>query len=144
MADQDNNSGINPALLPPQLRKLVRVIGFAETLKLVQAKGGVPVYIAANPTTSCQFDGILSNESVIALAKEFGGERIDLPKADKLLAQLRDLYIIQKNGSVSGRKLAKELNITWRRIKQIRASAKVDSAQSDLFDLDKNGKTHQA
>ena len=144
MPEQDNSSSINPDLLPPQLRKLVCVVGFSEALKLVQAKGGIPIYIPANPNASCQFSGILKHESVVLLAKEFGGQTIDLPKADKLLAQLRDLYIVNQRGSTTGRKLAHECGLTWRRIKQICAAAKEDDGQSDMFDLDNNSKTNQA
>ena len=144
MPEQDNNQRINPDMLPPQLRKLVCVIGFTETLNLVKAKGGVPVYIPDNPRASCQFDGVLKIASVSLLSQEFGGQTLDLPKADKLLAQLRDLYIIQQRNAVSGRKLAKECGLTWRRIKQICAAAKEDNGQADLFDLDSDNKTNQA
>lgn len=124
---------IDPTLLPPQIRTLVATIGIAETLRLLDARGGVPTYIPEDPSRSSLVD-LLKPESVAALSSRFARERLDLPKADKMRKQLRDHYIreARRRGAKSGRQLAKELGLSWRMIKYISAEDS-DQDTGDLF-----------
>lgn len=132
---------IDERLLPPQIRELVVLIGMAETLALLSARGGTPLYFAENPSAS-QLHQYLKPESVEKLAKHYGRERMDLPKADKLVQQLRNHYIQEsrERGLKSGRQLARELNLSWRWIKCItkgRPKTQHDDArQRSLFSSD--------
>jgi hypothetical protein len=127
---------IDARLLPPQMRMLVATIGVAETLQLLEHRGGIPTYIAEDPAQSV-LRAILRPESVVALSKRFGRQTLDLPKPDKLRQQLRDHYIreARRQGLKSGRQLAREFSITWRRVKQICVEQETDgeSPTADLF-----------
>ncbi len=129
---------IDERLLPTQIRLIAREIGLLETVKLLEARGGLPTYIAENPEQS-QLCEVLSRESVASLCDAFGGRTLDLPKPDKVVQQLRDLYITEARANgVSGRRLARDTGLTHRRIKQITSARRQadDSAQMDLFGLD--------
>lgn len=128
---------IDERLLPPQLRTLVKVLGVAETLRLLQARGGVPTYIAQNPEQSALRE-ILSPQALEALCAQFGREVIDLPKPDKLLAQIRNHYIreVRRRGTKSGRQLARELGLSWRMIKIICAEGREEDPTGDLFEVE--------
>lgn len=128
---------IDERLLPPQLRTLVKLIGVAETLRLLAARGGVPTYIAQDPEQSALRE-FLQRESVEILCGHFGREVIDLPKADKLLAQIRNHYIreARRHGTKSGRQLARELGLSWRMIKIICAEGREEDPTGDLFEVE--------
>ncbi len=123
---------IDPALLPPQVRQLVRAIGIAETLTLLDKRGGVPLYVPEDPERSNLTD-IIRPESVAALAAMYPRERFDLPKADSLRRQIRDHYIreARRKGMKSGRQLARELGLSWRMIKYI--CSEPEDTTGDLF-----------
>lgn len=127
---------IDARLLPPQMRVLVATIGVPETLKLLERRGGIPTYIAEDPAQSV-LRAFLRPDSVAALAKRFGRQTLDLPKPDKLNQQLRDHYIrrARRQSLKSGRQLAREFSLTWRRVKQICAEQEQDdeTPTADLF-----------
>lgn len=120
MTDRDDLSVIDERMLPPQIRELVREIGMAETLTLLQERGGTPLYVAQQAELS-SLNEFLRPESVAALAAKYGRERLDLPKADKLVQQIRNHYVreTRARGIKSGRQLARELGLSWRMIKYI-------------------------
>lgn len=126
----DDLSLINPDLLPPQARQLVKLIGMGDTLKLLRHCGGIPTYVAEDPARS-KLRGVISDQSLALLCKEYPGSIIDLPKADKMATQIRNHIIV--TSTESGRKLAKRFDLTYRWIKIVRA-AHADDQQSDLFD----------
>lgn len=147
MADRDDDLRlVDPDLLPPQLRQLARLIGLPETLALLKARGGLPTYVPVEPTNNSQLRTVLSADALVALAREFGGQTLDLPKPDKVLAQLRNLYIVaaSRAGTKTGRELAAELGLTWRMIKKIKAAARDDDRTGDLFGLDTDVRHRQA
>lgn len=127
---------VNPDLLPPQVRELVRLIGLPQTLALLKARGGRPLAVPVHPHHCTALCGVLSREALAALCEEHGGTTLDLPKADKVHLQLRNHYIAEARaaGTKSGRQLAAELGLTWRQIKYISAEARnQDDNQGDLF-----------
>jgi hypothetical protein len=127
---------VNPDLLPPQVRELVRLIGLPQTIALLKARGGRPLAVAVHPEQCVTLRTILSREALAILCEEHGGTTLDLPKADKVHTQLRNHYIHQARatGAKSGRQLAAELGLTWRQIKYISAEARdQDDNQGDLF-----------
>ena len=139
---------INPDLLPPQIRLFIRTIGIANTLRLLEARGGLPTHMPADPDKTSVFHKILSHADIQALADTFGGSIIDIPKADKILRQLRNQYVVNalRNGHKTGRELARELGLTYRMIKIIRAESEMDmdDATGDLFALDNSADPAQA
>lgn len=128
--------------LPPQTKAFVALIGLAETIKLLQARGGSPLYIPKLSDKTRTLPEILQPDSIKKLATSaMAGHIIDLPKADKLLQQLRNLDIISQRGIKSRRELAKEFNLTTRHIQGIwsedpiekEEAQKTQPAQKHLF-----------
>jgi len=128
---------IDPSLLPPLLRQLVGLLGVAETLRLLEARGGLPLYIPTHPDQTALRDVIAPSALAALCASPLAGDTVDLPKSDKLLAQLRNHYLLEAvgSGAKSARAVAHELGITWRRVKQIRQAARDRSPDptGDLF-----------
>lgn len=122
---------VDPKLMPPQIRELVRVIGFPDTVKLLQARGGTFFVFPLKA------EGLLVNIVGVDAAKKlvaaYGGERRDLPKVDKVIIKLRDLSIVQARKTKSVTQVAQEYNLTRRHIFNI-APHEDDSATFDMFD----------
>jgi len=131
---------VDAALLPPQLRKLVHLIGLPETLQLLRSRGGVPTYIPCRPDSATDLAAVISRAAIHELVAQWPGDFVDLPKADKICAQMRNQYIGRALalGLKSGRQLACELGLSYRQIKSIRAQARRDDGvdPDDLFALD--------
>lgn len=132
-------TGVDARLLPPQMRQLVAIIGLAQTLKLLEARGGTPLRIPKEPNRAEVLPEILSFEAVCQLAAALGGQKIDLPKCDKIVVQIRNLAIKSARNHKTAPQLAREYGLTRRHIINI-AKAAVDDRQADLFEPE--GDTH--
>ena len=145
MPENDFNPGlkaIKTHILPPQIRVLVGIIGLPETLKLLQARGGTLTYIPKTGDKSVVFTQLLQARSLEKLMhSDLAGQEVHLPKADKLLKQIRDMEIISQRGIKSRAELAREYNLTIRRIQGIWSGAQdttkhqpvPQTPQQDLF-----------
>jgi len=117
--------------LPPQSRAFIALIGLPETLRLLRAYGGTPVYIPKSSDNSKKLAEVLSTQSIDKLANTaMAGRFISLPKVDKLLQQIRNMDIISQRGIKSRRELAQEYNLTTRHIQGI-WSVKPEKEQDD-------------
>lgn len=84
-----NAPTINPDSLPESLRELVRVLGEADTLRLIGAHGGARMTVPKAPKADHPLRLVLSDAAFIRLVAEYGGEALDLPKGDAYLRELR-------------------------------------------------------
>lgn len=75
--------------LPESLRELVRVLGEANTLRLIGMHGGARVTVPKTPRADHPLRMALSEEAFMQLVQEYGGEAFDLPKGDAYLRELR-------------------------------------------------------
>lgn len=75
--------------LPESLRELVRVLGEANTLRLIGMHGGARVTVPKTPKADHPLRMALSEEAFMQLVQEYGGEAFDLPKGDAYLRELR-------------------------------------------------------
>lgn len=123
------------ARLPPLVRELVGLIGVDEALALLRARGGAPLYVAANPHEAGVLREILSPAAVASLCHAWAGITLRLPKADRLLAQARDEAIrTARAGGATKRQLAQAYGLTTERVRQIsRGGGGNDSATLELF-----------
>ena len=88
---------MDQAALPESLRQLVRVLGEADALRLVGAHGGARLSVptrekATNAHPLCV---ALGKTAFDKLVWEYGGEAIDLPKADSYMRELRHEQVRQ-------------------------------------------------
>jgi len=116
----DELNTLDTSLLPTQMRLLQKVIGLSETIALVKKRGGRPTRMPTTGSRSTALDGILKRESILALSKStLAGQRLDLPKPDKVLVQIRNMNILAARGRCTKSELATEYGLTTRMIQII-------------------------
>lgn len=130
---------IDERLLPPtlsRLRRILRAIGPRKTIALLKARGGTRLKLMHGPL----LHGLLGEPSTKLLLDAFPDEsEILLPKADKLIAQIRNRVIVAEAGAKSLTEQALEHDLTTRQIINIRHAPEPEtgpSPQPDLFDGD--------
>lgn len=123
---------VDPRLLPPQLRELVRLIGLAHTLRLVEARGGAPLYVGLSVEGAGVLRELLPAEAVAALVAHYAGHTLRLPKPDKILQQLRDRAIRAARGAATKRELATLYGLTTERVRQIWREGEAEEPGSTL------------
>jgi len=129
---------VDEQLLPPQIRMLVREIGMAETLRLLEARGGTPYRIPKHPERARVLrDMGLSSKAIERLCDAFGDHLLDVPMPTKVRNQLRDIAIrAERAAGRSGAQVARRYGLTRRRVVQISSGKDDDGRVRDLFDLD--------
>lgn len=125
---------VNADLLPPQARKLVRLIGMVNTLKLLEQRGGTTLRIPVNAQDSTVLQAILPMEAVIALTEAMPGQRLELPKCDKILLQIRNLALRNERKHLSAAGVALKYDLSRRQVINICKTA-VDNRQVDLLEV---------
>ncbi len=117
---EDQANVFDTSLLPPQMRLLQKIIGMGETIELVKSRGGRPTRMPTTGVRETALDKILKRESILALCKsDLAGHRLDLPKADKILVQIRNMNILAARGHSTKSELASEYGLTTRMIQII-------------------------
>ena len=131
---------VDPRLLPPQLRELVRLNGLPHTLRLVEARGGAPLYVGLSVEGAGVLRELLPAAAVAALVAHYAGHTLRLPKPDKITQQLRDRAIRAAHGRATKRELATLYGLTTERVRQIwregEAAAEADCPTLPLFGAD--------
>lgn len=129
------NSEVNADLLEPILQDIVGLIGLPLAMKLVEASGGVRLYV---PKQELEDDHYLvrlvGREAAEKLQTVYGGEQhFDIPKAEKALRAVRDDKIRYQRGcGLSVRSLALDNYLTERHIRTICGEME-DDRQVGLF-----------
>ena len=121
--------------LPRRVQELIDLIGWSETLKLLNARGGTAVYFPKEPAKAHDLKNLVSPASLGVLCHALGGREaaIRLPKPDKMLLHLRNEAIIrQARAGASPSSLAISYGLTDRMIQKIvqASSMPVEEAQS--------------
>ena len=117
---------------PPSLSLYVEALGVEDTLRLVEAYGGLTIWIpkgvgnssAARRAALEQEFGAKVTKELIAL---FGGGPIEVPLAKPWRA---DVYRAQ---GLTMAEIAKKLQCSYRTIKRLRAGDKSNAGQFNLF-----------
>ena len=129
-----NTAAIDTGLLPPILQDLVELIGLHPTMQLVQAYGGVRLYVP-----KLELDGdhslvrLIGSEAAKKLQAMYGGEpHFDIPKAERALRAVRDNEIRTRRLHTSVRLVALEYHLTERQIRTICGEME-DDRQVGLF-----------
>lgn len=81
--------------LPPAVRELVRVLGGADTMRLIGLHGGAHMSVPKRPKDDHPLRMALSPAGFDKLVAEYGGEGVDLPKGDAYLRRLRHEHVRQ-------------------------------------------------
>ncbi len=140
-------AGVNLKRLVPLVRRLVEVIGIVHTFSLLKARGGVPlrVPVSADRDSATLLKGILPDDAVLKLCATWPGQWLNLPKADRIITQVRDYYLRAEREQLSRNDTALRYHLTPRQIsnickydddKVIKPPKPVDDRQVDLFPED--------
>lgn len=128
-------SVVDERRLPPVARMLARAIGLAATVRLLQARGGTQLHVPVDPARAQVLRGVLSADEITALASAFGALRLDLPKPDKVLRQVRDAQIRADRARHSAGHVARTYGLTRRHVINITGAVEPTPAETeqDLF-----------
>lgn len=135
MAPAQNLNDLCTDLLPKLLQNFVGWIGLTPTMAIVQAYGGVRIYIPKHASADHPLCKLIGLENLEILCAEMGGEEhVHIPKAEAALRHLRDEKIRADFGPKSLRQLALEHRLTERMICYIiGANPAGNAAQNSLF-----------
>jgi hypothetical protein len=81
--------------LPPQAQELVSLIGFSETIRLVELRPGVPVYIPKTLPEDHWLAVELGKKSAEILVKHYGGLTLSVPNCKLALVKIRQRMILK-------------------------------------------------
>ena len=135
-------TAINVAGLPTTMKRLIGAMGVSPALRLLQARGGTRFYLGGRRGRRDRrlLADLVGRDAAEGFYREFqrdGATEVTLPKADKILIQVRDAEI-RADQEHSLMELAMLHRLTSRQIQNIRSRAPeaangVDERQIDLF-----------
>jgi hypothetical protein len=141
VTEADALAGVDPDRLPPQARRLVRIIGLPATVRLLQAFGGGRITIPLTADGAVTLRAVLSDAELAALAgSSLAGERLELPTAKKIARQLRNAQILADRQRLPLDQVARKWGLTRRQIINLSGAAQAapcgepPAAIHDLFD----------
>lgn len=121
-------------MLPPVLRAIVRALGINRATRWLKTYGGIYIYLPKIPTYALD----LTKEEIvrmqIALEPHVSSKRlVTIPKADKIMAIIRNEQIRADRKRLSLSTLARRNNLTMRHIGNICRQTQDNDPQKDLF-----------
>jgi len=120
--------------LPESLRDIAETIGIAATLRLVEWRGGVRLWIPQELRAGEPLAQVLGLEAAQRLIERYGCERIYLPRCARALREARNAEIRARYRECTASELAREYALTDRQIWRIVATSHRDrSGQQDLL-----------
>lgn len=128
MSSEAPEIAVDERLLPPQLRRMIAAIGLPATVVLLQARGGTRLKLPTGRLRSRRsqvLSGLIGPEAAQAFQAEFcrpGRASMDLPKADKILMQVRNAAIHREAEADSLAELALRYRLTIRQVQNILAT----------------------
>jgi hypothetical protein len=102
------------------LKEIVSLIGIERAARLVAAFGGMRLYVPHYPEPDDTLSELIGNAAACALARIYGGDRIDVPNPTPRRIQIIEL----RATGVSIDEIARSLRCTRRRVFQVLAEAR--------------------
>ena len=121
-----HQAALDVDLLEPLLREFVGLIGLALTMLIVEKWGGLPIYIAADPTPDTDLAQLVGLEAAQVLGRRYPGSRLPIPKAGLALRAIRDQRICTEHAHKSIRQLVLAYGLSERRVCEILAAGPRD------------------
>lgn len=126
---------IDVAALPPQMRRLIELLGFHVTLKLLKARGGRRIWIPKTTDGDRVLAQVIGHSGLETLVEHYAGEMLELPSDDKLVMQIRNRLMVARRGAgASYSELAEEFDVSRRWAIEVCNHALADERQGRLFD----------
>lgn len=118
--------------LPLSMMPLAEVVGFDAAVVIMDNFGGLSsFYIPRVAVETHKMAQLIGMENYKKLCKEFGGERIFIPRG--AFRRLKKSLIIEANKNISQRKLCLMLGVTDRYIRKVKTELEEDKKQGELF-----------
>lgn len=126
---------LDPEDLPASLKEMVDVIGLQATLKLVEARGGVRLYVPFEIKPEHWISRLIGFEQAVKLARYYGGQDpFFIPRALDAVIAVRNREIRQKYSmGKTQAELAREYSLTERWVREIVNEVPAGDRQVDLF-----------
>ena len=134
--------GMNPDLqdvdvkdLPPLARELVALIGFGATIRLIEARPGLPSFVPKSvPTINHWMIAAMSQKAAEALVKAYGGETITVPNCKLALVKIRQRHILKSRADGCSQTEAALLHgVTPRWIRELESREPEEERNMRLF-----------
>lgn len=121
-------------MLPPVLRAIVRALGITRATRWLKTYGGIYIYLPKMSTYTLDLTKEELVRMQIALNPHISSKRIvTIPKADKIMAIIRNQQIRADRRRLSLSCLARRNNLTIRHIGNICRAKQDDDPQKELF-----------
>jgi Mor transcription activator family len=124
-------------LLPALLQQFVRLIGLPATLKLVEAHGGVRLYIPETPLHDHPIAQKIGFDNMARLCQQYPAATFTIFKGERALRAIRNKKIYQEYGPKSTSQLAREHSLTerqiWNIMQKIGKKQPANKSQPDYF-----------
>ncbi len=105
------------AHLPTSVQELLTLISAESVIALVEAKGGLRVYIPDHLKSDHWLLTLMSEQDAQALCARYKGSNLDVPSCRAVRARLLDVQIIaDKRAGLSVMAIAQKRKLSWRRI----------------------------
>jgi hypothetical protein len=120
--------------LPPLLAEICAEIGWRETLDLVEAYGGVDLFVPATFHVDMTINQVLREEAAKKLIAKYGGSKIYIARLSKALRNIRNKQIAKRLETEPAARLAREYQLSERTIWYIaKCPHTLREMQPDLF-----------
>lgn len=129
------NVTLEARYLPGVLQDIAELIGLPGTLKLVEAYGGVRLYVPKKIDAAHDLAILIGLDNATTLAETYGGEdHFDIPRAVAATRAARDTLIrADRAAGMTHRELALKNKLTERQIRTILGDEGEDDRQIGLF-----------
>lgn len=118
--------------LPLSMLSIAECVGFDAAIVIMDNFGGLSsFYIPRVAVETHKMAALIGFENYKKLCKEFGGERIFIPRG--AFRRLKKSLIIEADKSISQRKLCLMLGVTDRYIRKVKTELEADKKQGELF-----------
>jgi Mor family transcriptional regulator len=122
--------------LPKSVAELVRVVGLAAALAIVEERGGTRLYVPTEATPEHWLAALIGMEAFAALVDYAAGDELDIARCVAALRAAQELQIaLDAEAGMSQSQLALKHRYTERGIRKVlrRVAVRVDARQQALF-----------
>ncbi len=116
---------LDTELLPPFARELADLIGLNPLLKLVEVRGGLPLYVPEKITKHHALANLIGIKAAKKLTEAYGGDSITIPNCATSIQELLHREIAERrNNGESEASVAADIGMWGRSIRRIHAKYK--------------------
>jgi hypothetical protein len=134
MAGEIELQDVNVKDLPPLAQDLVTLIGFDPTIRLVDARPGIPMFVPKMLPLDHWLIETLGKPAAEALVKHYGGETITPPNCKFALVKIRHRHILKsREDGLSQTETALIHGVTPRWVREVESREPVEERNGRLF-----------